>query len=53
MNHPHHLLQRLRLELAHGEDPLVEPGAGAGPQGFLKRQRQRKTETPALMCVKL
>ena len=36
MNHSHQLLQRLRLELAHGEDPLVQPRAGSCPQGFLE-----------------
>lgn len=41
MNHPHQLLQRLRLELAHGEDPLVQPRAGARPQRFLERKYRR------------
>lgn len=36
MNHSHQLLQRLSLEFAHGKDPLVQPRAGARPQGFLK-----------------
>lgn len=36
VNHSHQLLQRLRLELAHGEDPLVQPRAGSCPQGFLE-----------------
>lgn len=36
MNHSHQLLQRLRLELTHGKDALVQPRAGAGPQSFLE-----------------
>lgn len=44
VDHPHQLLQRLRLELTHGEDALVQPRAGACPQGFLEA-----TGTSALM----
>lgn len=37
MDHPHQLLQRLRLELAHGEEALVQPRAGACSQSFLEK----------------
>lgn len=36
MDQPHQLLQRLRLELTHREDALVQPRAGSRPQGFLE-----------------
>lgn len=42
VNHPHQLLQRLRLELAHGEDALVQPRAGSCPQSFLLKDRIRR-----------
>lgn len=42
VNQPHQLLQRLRLELAHGEDALVQPRAGPRPQSFLLRDQTRR-----------
>lgn len=36
MDHPHQLLQRLRLELTHSGDALVQPRAGSRPKGFLE-----------------
>lgn len=39
VNHPHQLLQRLRLELAHGKDALVQPRAGACSQSFLLKKK--------------
>lgn len=38
VNHAHQLLQRLRLELAHGKDALVQPRAGACSQSFLLKK---------------
>lgn len=35
VDHQHGVDQRLVLQLGHGEDPVVQPGAGAGPEGFL------------------
>lgn len=35
VDHQHGVDQWLVLQLGHGEDPVVQPGAGAGPEGFL------------------
>ena len=37
MDHQHGVGQRLVLQLTHGEDAVIQPGAGAGPEGFLQR----------------
>lgn len=49
MNHPHQLLQRLRLELAHGKDALVQPRAGACSQSFLFKNTKQIT-VDSLKC---
>lgn len=46
VDRPHQLRQRLRLELTHGEDALVQPRAGAGPKSFLEPNVEKKNQTP-------
>lgn len=51
MNHPHQLLQRLSLELTHGEDPLVQPRARSCPQGFLGNKHKVSLKPVCLLFL--
>lgn len=50
MNHPHQLLQRLRLELTHGKDALVQPRAGACSQSFLLKKSTKQIKAGSFKC---
>lgn len=36
VDHQHGVGQRLVLQLTHGKHPVIQPGAGACPEGFLQ-----------------
>lgn len=40
VNHQHGVGQRLVLQLAHGEHPVIQPGAGPRPEGLLEHEQR-------------
>lgn len=42
VDHQHGEGQRLVLQLVHGKHSVIQPGAGAGPEGFLQSKQDQQ-----------